>query len=351
MEGNMLKLSMRAAALVQGLMAGAMLVAGPVTAQEVTLRVHHFLPAGAPVPSNFITPWAERIEEESGGRIAVQVHAAMGLGGTPPTLIDQVRDGVVDVVWTLAGYTPGRFPKAEVFDLPFIAAHAEPTSRAAWRFYEQHLTDELADIHPIALHVHGPGNFHMRAPAVETLEDLAGRTVRGPTRKITRLLETLGATPVAMPVPQVPESLSRNVIDGTVIPWEVSLSLRVPELVDTHTEFAGERSFYTTFFIFAMNRDSYEGLPDDLKEVIDANSGYETSGWVGRVMDEGDAPARDFAVERGNRIVEIEGEELERWKAAAEPVVAEWVAEMEERGIDGQELIDDLTALIEAELD
>ncbi len=345
------KLSMRAAALACGVAVGAILAAGPITAQEVTLRVHHFLPAGAPVPANFITPWAERIEAESEGRIAVEVHAAMGLGGTPPTLIDQVVDGVVDVVWTLAGYTPGRFPRAEVFDLPFIAAGAEPTSRAAWRFYEQHLTEELADIPPIALHVHGPGNFHMRAPAVERLGDLDGRTVRGPTRMITRLLERLGATPVGMPVPQVPEALSRNVIDGTVIPWEVTLALRVPELVDTHTEFAGDRSFYTTFFMFAMNPDSYAALPDDLKAVIDANSGIETSGWVGRVMDEGDAPARAFAVERENLIVQVEGEELARWQEAADAVIAEWVAEMAERGIDGQELIDDLTALIEAELE
>ena len=345
----MRKNSIHAALMACGV--AALLTTVPAAAQEVTLRVHHFLPAGAPVPANFITPWAQTIEEESDGRIAVEVHAAMGLGGTPPTLIDQVTDGVVDIVWTLAGYTPGRFPKAEVFDLPFIAAHAEPTSRAAWRFYEEHLTEELDGIRPIAVHVHGPGNFHMRAPAVESLEDLEGRTVRGPTRMITRLLESLGATPVAMPVPQVPEALSRNVIEGTVIPWEVSLSLRVPELVDTHTEFGGDRSFYTTFFMFAMNRGSYDALPDDLKAVIDANSGYDTSGWVGRVMDEGDAPARDVAVERDNTIVQIEGEELERWQKAAQPVIDEWIAEMDDRGIDGQQLIDDLSALIDAELE
>jgi TRAP-type transport system periplasmic protein len=350
-EDDMREFGMRRAALALGVAAGAWMAAMPVAAQEVTLRVHHFLPPGAPVPANFITPWAEKIEADSDGRIAVEVNAAMSLGGTPPTLIDQVRDGVVDIVWTLAGYTPGRFPKAEVFDLPFIAAGAEPTSRAAWRFYEQHLTDELEGIRPIALHVHGPGVFHMRAPAVETLADLEGRTVRGPTRMITRLLEQLGATPVGMPVPQVPEALSRNVIDGTVIPWEVTLSLRVPELVDTHTEFGGDRSFYTTFFLFAMNPDSYDALPDDLKAVIDDNSGYETSGWVGRVMDEGDAPARAVAVERGTRSSRSRARSWSAGRKAAEPVIAEWIAEMEGRGIDGQQLIDDLTALIEAELE
>ena len=45
----------------------------------------------------------------------------MQLGGTPPQLYDQARDGVADIVWTLPGYTPGRFPRIEVFELPFVA--------------------------------------------------------------------------------------------------------------------------------------------------------------------------------------------------------------------------------------
>lgn len=335
--------------IAAGVVGGLVLSMASANAQQVTLRVHHFLPAQAPVPANFITPWAQKIETESEGRIKVEVFPSMQLGGRPPALIDQAVDGVVDIVWTLSGYTPGRFPKAEVFDLPFIAVDAEATSRAAWRFYETHLQEEFAAVRPIAVHVHGPGIFHMRAPAVSTLEDLSGRKVRGPTRMITQLLTTLGATPVGMPVPQVPESLSRNVIDGTVIPWEVTRSLRVAELVDTHTEFGGDRSFYTTFFVFAMNKNSYERLPDDLKAVIDANSGLETSAWIGRVMDEGDAPARAIAVERNNTIHLIEGDELARWQAAAEPVVDAWVADMSGKGIDAAALVADLKTLVNEE--
>lgn len=337
------------AAGVAGTMVAGVTATGAV-AQEVTLRVHHFLPAQAPVPSQFIEPWAEKVMEESGGRIAVEVYPAMSLGGGPPSLFDQARDGVVDIVWTLTGYTPGRFLRAEVLDLPFIGGDAEATSRAAWRFYEMHMQDEFEGVRPIAMHVHGPGMLHMRAPAIETPEDVQGRTVRGPTRLVTRLIETLGGTAVGMPVPQVPEALSRNVIEGTVIPWEVTTSLRVAELVDTHTEFGGDRSFYTTFFIFGMNPDSYEALPEDLRAVIDANSGIETSGWVGRVMHEADAPARAIAVERGNTIITVEGEALDAWRAAAAPVRDGWIVEMSERGIDGAALIADFEALLEEEL-
>jgi len=338
------------AGLVSAVALGLGGVATEAKAQEVTLRVHHFLPAQGTVPAEFIVPWAEKVMEESNGRIAVEVYPAMSLGGAPGALIDQAREGVVDIVWVLPGWSPGRFPRSEVFDLPFIAADAESSSRAAWRFYEAHLAEELADVHMIAVNVHGPGMFHMRAPAITTPEDVAGRTVRGPTRMITRLIETMGGTAVGMPVSAVPESLQRNVIEGTVIPWEVTRALRVPEMVDTHTEFGGERSLYTTFFVFAMNHDSYDALPDDLRAVIDANSGIEASGWIGRVMEAGDAPARAVAVERGNTIVTVEGDALEAWRVAAMPVREIWINEMTERGIDGAGLIADFERLLEEEL-
>jgi TRAP-type transport system periplasmic protein len=321
---------------------------GPASAQEVTLRIHQFLPAQAPIPANFIAPWAEKVTEESDGRIQFELYPAMQLGGAPPALYDQAREGVADIVWTVLGYTPGRFPKMEVFDLPFIATNGEQTSRAAWEYYMEHAQEEFADVHVIAVHTHGPGLIHARGEGVRALEDLEGLNVRGPTRMITRLLERLGATAVGMPVPQVPESLSRGVIDGAVIPWEVTAPLRVAELVETHTGFSGDRSLYVTPFVFAMNQQAYDNLPDDLKAVIDANSGIETSAWAGRVMDEGDDPGREIAEERGNDIVILDEAETERWREAAQVVIDEWVAEMDEAGQDGEALVEAARELVTA---
>src|SRR5690554_5471880 len=101
---------MRFTSLLAGLALSAA-VAGSAAAAEVEISVMHFLTAKAPAQTQLIEPWAKALEEQSGGRIQVTIHPAMQLGGKPPQLIDQVRDGVVDVVWTLPGYTPGRFPK------------------------------------------------------------------------------------------------------------------------------------------------------------------------------------------------------------------------------------------------
>jgi TRAP-type C4-dicarboxylate transport system substrate-binding protein len=328
---------------------GAALFAGPVApvqAQEVTLRVHQFLPPQAPVPKNFIAPWAAKVEKESGGRIKVELYPSMQLGGSPPSLYDQARDGVVDIIWTLTGYTPGRFPGTEAFELPFFPASAEATSQAAWKFYEKHLTEEFKDVHLIAVHTHGPGLLHVKGSGVETLEDMQGLKLRGPTRQANALLSALGATPVGMPVPAMPEALAKGVIDGTVVPWEVTTPLKVAELVDSHTYFSGTRGLYTSFFVFAMNKARYEALPGDLKAVLDANSGIETSKWVGRVMDEGDAPGIEVAKKSGNKMIMLDEAEVARWKAAAAPVVDAWIEEMKAKGYDGAALVADAKALI-----
>ncbi len=248
------------------------LAAMPATAQEVTLKLHQFLPAQANVPAHILDVWADKVEADSAGRIKVDRYPAMQLGGKPNELYDQAVDGVADIIWTVAGYTPGRFPHAEVFELPFIMTDAEATSRAFWDLYESDMKDaDFKDVHMLGTWVHGPGIIHSKTP-ITSVADLNGVKLRAPTRTTTMLFAALGATSVGMPVPAVPESLSKGVIDGAVIPWEVTTALKVPELVSNHTEFPGA-SLYTTSFVFAMNKGVYDGLPDDLKAVIDANSG------------------------------------------------------------------------------
>ena len=130
-------------------------------AQEVTLKLHQFLPAQANVPKLILDVWADKVEADSNGRIKIDRFPSMQLGGTPPELINQVIDGVADIVWTVAGYTPGRFPQAEVFELPFMMTNAEATSRAYWDYAEANLLDtEFKDFKTLGVWVHGPGVIH-----------------------------------------------------------------------------------------------------------------------------------------------------------------------------------------------
>ncbi len=316
-------------------------------AQEVTLRMHQFLPPQANVPKLILDVWADKVEADSKGRIKIERYPSMQLGGKPPELMDQAIDGVADIVWTVVGYTPGRYPSTEVFELPFMVKDARAASSAYWQMFEKHMKDtEFKDVHILGTWVHGPGMLHTNKE-VRSPDDMQGLKIRGGSRLVNELLEITGATPVGMPVPAIPEGLSKGVIDGTTIPWEVTSALKVPELVKNHTEFTGA-ALYDLTFVLAMNKDKYESLPDDLKKVIDDNSGLEFSIFAGGTQSDADGPARQAAVDMGNNIVTLNEEETQVWRDASQPIYDSWVAEMNDKGIDGQALIDEARSLMDA---
>ncbi|OED49534.1 TRAP transporter substrate-binding protein [Leisingera sp. S232] len=329
-----------------GAAAVAAMCAAPAFAQEVTLKLHQFLPAQANVPKLILDVWADNVEESSGGRIKIDRFPSMQLGGKPPELMDQAIDGVADIVWTVVGYTPGRYPSTEVFELPFMMTNARAVSHAYWEMFEKHMKDsEFKDVHILGTWVHGPGNIHTKDP-VSTPDDLQGMKIRGGGRSVNALLSELGATPVGMPVPAVPEALSKGVIDGTTIPWEVTAALKVPELVESHTEFTG-KALYTLTFVLAMNKNSYESLPDDLKKAIDDNSGLELSVFAGGTMEDSDGPSREMALDLGNEVITLDAGQTAMWRERSQPIYDKWIADMNEKGIDGAALIEEASGLIE----
>ncbi|MEV8467341.1 TRAP transporter substrate-binding protein [Fluviibacterium sp. DFM31] len=322
-------------------------LAGMASAQEVTLRFQHFVSPNSANPKYFIGPWAEKVEQESGGRIKVEIYPFMQLGGKPTAQYDLIRDGAIDGGWVIPSYQPGRFPEAEALELPFMTSKsAEESSQAAWEFTQKHLMDDFADVHVIVAHLHGRGILHTKGAPVETVADLDGLRMRGPSRPATALLKEAGATPVGMPVPAFPEALAKGVVDGGVIPWEIAPSLKLDELTDSHTDVAGDKSLYNLYFIWAMNKARYESLPEDLKAVIDANSGAMAAAWAGRAHDQGDAEGEEVIRSAGHTMVVLDDAETDKLRAVGEAVTTGWIEEMTAKGLDGAGLVEDVRAMM-----
>ena len=328
---------------------GALIAATTITAahaQDVTLRIHHFMSARAPLHANFLVPFAERMAEASDGRIQIELFDSMSLGGGPPDLYGQAVDGAVDVVLTLPGDTPGRFNEIEVFELPFMMRDAVATSQAVWDLVDTRLQDsELEETKVLAAWVHGPGVIHSKDP-IAGLDDLAGKEMRGPTRLTTDLLGELGATPVGMPLPAVPENMSKGVIAGAVVPWEIVPAIRLQELVSNHTEFAGDRALYTAAFVLAMNWDAYDAMPDDLRAILDAETGKALSKTAAEAMLAADVGGRGAS--SANNIITLDEAEVAKWVDASRPVYDRWVERASGEGFDGAAAIAEAEGLIEA---
>lgn len=316
-------------------------------AQTITLKVHHHLPAGSAAQTMFIKPWCDKIAQESGDKMKCQIYPSMQLGGTPPQLFDQVKDGLADVIWVLPGYTAGRFPLTEVFELPFMMQSPEGTSKALWDYVNQNpnVANEFKDVKLIALHVHGDGVFHMTRKPIKTMADLNGTKLRAPTRQTNKLLAALGATPVAMPVPQVSEALSKSVIDGALVPYEVVPSVKIQELAKFHSETdSTEPAVYTSTFVFAMNKAKYDSLSPDLKKVIDANSGQPLSGAIGKAFLAADEIGKKLTDKNAHNV--IPAAELQSWKKVGEQITNDWVADVTAKGANGKQLLENARNLI-----
>jgi TRAP-type transport system periplasmic protein len=328
------------------LAAGLALAAG-AQAQEVTLKFHHIWNTQAMASVNVIAPWCDKIAKDSANKLKCQVFPAMSMGGTPPQLVDQVKDGVADVVITLPGYTAGRFPALEVFELPFMTNSAEVGARAAWDYLQKYALKEFPGTKILAIWVHDEGYVHTREKPVKTLADFKGLKMRAPTRQTNKLLASLGATPVGMPLPAVVDAVSKGTIDGFLLPWEVMPSLKLHEMVKFHSETDPSRpALYSAVFVFAMNQAKYDSLPADLKKVIDDNQGAVLSQSIGKTWDGSQAAGRKAARDRGNTFHLVPASELDNWVKASAPLYDDFVVDMDKKGLPGKQMLQDVRDLL-----
>ncbi|WP_295807770.1 TRAP transporter substrate-binding protein [uncultured Nitratireductor sp.] len=323
-------------------------LAGSASAQDVIkLKLHHFLGPKAPAQTDMLEPWAERIEKASEGRVDIEIFPAMSLGGRPPELIRQARDGVVDIIWTVNGYTAGLFPRSEVFELPFIHTNDPVATNLAMRdMFDAHLAEEYQGVKVLFSHVHAGQAIQMVDTEVRKPSDLAGKQIRIPTRTGAWVVEALGASPVSMPVPDLPQALSRKVVDGAFIPWEIIPALKMQDLTDYQIEGADKTRFGTTTFQVSMNQAKWDSLPEDIQQIFLDNSGEDWSREVGEIWRAIDDRGIEVATDAGNTHVTLTAEETEAFRTQLEPVVERWIEEVDAKGIDGRALVDAARAAI-----
>jgi len=325
--------------LLKVLSLASLFVFSAAQAAEETITVHHFLSPKAPAHQQLMVPWAEDVEEQSGGRIKVEIFPSMAMGGKPPELYRQVRDGAADVVWTLIGYTPGVFPRSEVFELPTIHRGSALATTLAIQDVFAQLEDDYRNVKILLLHVHQGNAIHMAETPIKSVADLKGLKLRTPSRTGAWLIEAWEAEPVGMPLPALPQALSKGVVDGALIPFEIFPPFKMHQLTKYSIEGPGGLRFGTSVFMFAMNKQRYEKLPADLKAVIDANSGASIAKRIGQVWINVEAPGIKMQKASGSPVDQLDAATMAEFDNRSNTVVERWVKAMDEKGIDGEGLV------------
>ena len=309
-------------------------------AEPITLKLHHFLGPKSPAQVDMLAPWAQNVEKASGGKVKIELYPSMSLGGKPPQLINQVRDGVVDIVWTVNGYTAGLFPRSEVFELPFVHTNnPAATNLAMHAMFNKYLKQEYKGVHVLFLHVHQGQGIQMVDKLVRTPDDMKGLKMRIPTRTGAWIIEALGASPVGMPVPDLPQALSKKVVDGAFIPWEIIPALKLQDLIKYEIEGPNKTRFGNTTFQVSMNEARWNSLPPDVKKAFTQSSGAAWVRKVGEIWAHNDDRGIAIAEKAGNQHIQLTEAELDAFKQRLEPVVNRWIDEVKGKGIDGKALV------------
>ncbi len=309
------------------------------TAAEINLKLHHFLGPTAPAHTHILVPWVSRIEQATDNRVAIEIFPSMTLGGRPSQLVTQVRDGVVDLIWTANGYTPGLFIRTEVFELPFIHTNDPVATNLAMReLFAEYLAEDYRQIKNLYIHVHQGQAIQTVDLPVHKPEDLRGTKLRIPTRTGAWVIEALGAAPTAMPVPDLPQALSKKVVDGALIPFEIIPTLQLQDLTEYQIEGHNQTRFGTTVFQLSMNLATWNSLPTDIQQVFIDQSGEEWLRHVGEVWAQSDAEGIVVATAAGNVHTVLTEQETDTFQIALEPVIERWIADVNEKGVDGEEL-------------
>lgn len=323
------------------LLAMSLVLVSPLFAKTTTLTVHHFLSPKSPAHAKFLMPWAKSIEKASKGKIKVEIFPSMSMGGKPNELYKQVRNGSADIVWTVAGYTPGVFPRAEVYELPTVHRGSAVATNIAIRENFHLIKDDFKKVKPLMIHVHAGNALHMVSKKVTSVADLKGMKLRTPSRVGAWLIEELGAEPVGMPLPAFPQALSKKAIDGGFIPFEVFPPFKFHQLTKYSVEGKNGARFGTSVFMLLMNNDKFNSLSKELQGLIEKSFNMHAAIKVGETWMSVEKPGMKMQKKsKGSKVITLSKKSMDEFNKVGQKVVKRWIKEVNKKGINGNELVD-----------
>jgi TRAP-type C4-dicarboxylate transport system substrate-binding protein len=300
---------------------GLMLSVSPALAEDriFELRLSHWLPPSHPLHKSF-EEWGSSVEHDSKGTIKFRVYPAQQLGRAFDHY-DMARDGIADLTYVSPGYQPGRFPIFDAINLPLTLSNAKAGSGALDDWYRSYAASEMSDVKYCFAFAHDPGSFHSREKKIVVPDDLVGMKIRPAQAAVALLVSSLGATNVQAAAPEVRDALGKGVADAVTFPWGSIVLFGI----DKVTKFHLEAPLYTTGFVWVMNPRAYTVMSKSQQQVIDDHCNRR---WAERIA----GPWADFEHEgiaklnaqAGHELYTLTGAQLDKWRAASEPVVRTW---------------------------
>ena len=300
-------------------------------AATITLNYANFPPSST-FPCVQMERWKEEVEKRTAGRVKVNTYPGGTLLGAKD-IFDGVIAGTADIGNFAMSYHPRRFPVSEGMDMPHFFADAKTSSRILAELVTAFKPAEFNDVKVLTLFT-CPPSVIMSSKEIKSLADLKNQPLRS-SGTGAEMMKRLGAAPVAMPQSDVPDALQKGVVKGNVSSGEVLKDMNYA----AYCPYVYKADLCVISFAVVMNKAKYEALPDDVKQVLDALY-LEQAEWTGAYVDQHVQDALAWAKETHNLKVTAPSEtDHAALRAAAQPVIDEYVTRVAEKNVDGKAVI------------
>ncbi|MFO0989342.1 MAG: TRAP transporter substrate-binding protein [Alphaproteobacteria bacterium] len=313
--------------------AGVAGLSGGATAQEVQLRYNRWLPATHDIDNKVFRPWFEEIAKATGGRVKIEFTTSSL--GPLPRQYELATSGVADVVFGSESLTPGRFPLAEILELPFLGDSAEAVSVAYWRTYKAHFekAGPYSGVHLLALSGLAPYYVHTVKKPVEKIEDLAGLKLRAAGQLLNDTVKALGAVPVSAAVTELHDLFSKGIVDGGLSNDDQIRSFNLAKFIGARTVVPGGISNYSTFV--AVNARKWEAISAADRAAIERMAGENVARSLGRIIDASAKLGVEQMTAAGAKTIQADAAFTAALKAKLAFLEERWIAKAKEKGVDG----------------
>ncbi|MAZ17215.1 TRAP transporter substrate-binding protein [Oricola sp.] len=326
-----------------GILAALVLGTTAAQAQDVTLRLSHWLPPQHAVPQTGMKEWMESITEDSGGSIKFEVFPAQQLGAAPDHY-DMTRDGIADIGYVNPGYNAGRFPVFELVGVPFLGKDGANAAKAIHEWYLDYAAKEMSDVYFCLVNPHNPGRFHANTE-IKVPADVKGLSVRPAHSTMARFVNSLGGSSVQVPAPEAREALARGSADAVTFPYEAMKIFNIAE----ETKFHNDMPLYLSAQVMLLNKASYDGLSDEQRTIIDNHCTPEWSkrfsaGWA----DYDNGVREEIMNNPEHTVYTPTAEEVQLWRDAAVPTLEAWKEDVKAKGYDADTVLEGLRSALAA---
>ena len=304
------------------LVASALATAPPALAQTTTLTMSSWVSPQHHLTSVVLQGWANEVEKATSGRVKFTMlpkHPS-----SPPGTFDAVRDGLVDLSYVTASYTPARHILPLMPELPGSGDTALVNSVAYSRIYWKHFhkAGEYKGVKLLGVFTHGPGQMFTKK-LVNGIADVQGLKIRTGGGIAEKVAKALGASAFVKPAPESYELLSSGVADGVFFPLESIISFKLETVLAQATLFPG--GMYSSAFGFFMNEDRWNKLAKQDQDAIEKISGEHIARLAGNSWDAADGKGMDALKKSGVKIVNADAAFVAEVKKRSAPIIDEWI--------------------------